>query len=219
MTHLRTVAEQAARFAEGFGGAELAHYVGLWHDLGKFNPRFQEYLFRCEADLKAKGSGPEHKAAGAQLCRQSLGPLSLLVHRHHGGLKTPTELEKWLGERKKDPALQHSLELARREVPDLVPPTRPAMPPHVRDPLAAEFFMRMLFSALVDADHLDTEAHFNAGKSALRGTDVGLGELSERFERHQREVAGDGEGTVNRVRREVYEACLVAAKQPTHIPQ
>jgi CRISPR-associated endonuclease/helicase Cas3 len=214
VAHLRAVAERASGFAEGFGGAELAHRLGMWHDLGKFNPEFQGYLRRCEADPKAKGSGPDHKGAGAQLCRQRLGPLSLLIQGHHGGLKTPTDFEKWFAERSKGPALRESLDLARREIPDLDPPARPALPPHVRDPLTAEFFMRMLFSALVDADHLDTEAHFQAAKSALRGTDVSLEELWGRFGRYHRELGGDGEGIVDEVRREVYEACLGAAEKP-----
>ena len=34
------------------------------------------------------------------------------------------------------------------------------MPPVPGDPLVTDLLMRMVFSALVDADFLDTEAHF-----------------------------------------------------------
>lgn len=214
VAHLRTVAEHAAGFAGGFGGGELAHYVGLWHDLGKFNPKFQEYLCRCEVDPKAKGSGPDHKAAGAKLCRQHLATLSLLIQGHHGGLKSPTDFQKWFGKHEQETALQESLAIARRELPDLEPPARPALPTYVTDQLTAEFFMRMLFSALVDADHLDTEAHFQASKSATRGTSVGMADLWNRFERHQQALTGRGESEVNAIRREVYAACVEASELP-----
>ena len=48
----------ARDFASSFGGGEVAYYCGLWHDLGKFNPVFQQYL---SGDRQR---GPDHKAAG-----------------------------------------------------------------------------------------------------------------------------------------------------------
>jgi HD superfamily phosphohydrolase YqeK len=41
VTHLRSVADLAADFAAAFGASEPARYLGLWHDLGKFNPVFR----------------------------------------------------------------------------------------------------------------------------------------------------------------------------------
>src|SRR6266536_3529908 len=43
-THLEDTATRARAFAEPFGAGDLAYWVGLWHDLGKFNPAFQRYL-------------------------------------------------------------------------------------------------------------------------------------------------------------------------------
>ncbi|MDQ3328218.1 MAG: CRISPR-associated endonuclease Cas3'' [Chloroflexota bacterium] len=212
--HLRTVAEQASRFASDFDGGELAYWLGLWHDLGKFNPMFQQYLMECEANPAGKRRGPDHKAAGAQVASQHVGTFALLIQGHHGGLETPTDFQSWFGERERDPALQESLQLARREIPGLDPPARPSLPAHLSDPLSTEFFIRMVFSALVDADHLDTEAHFQASKAAQRGAPAGMDELWARFERHQRTLSGNEEGDVNAVRRDVYEACLAAAERP-----
>ena len=42
-------------FADAFGVGDLAYYLGLWHDLGKFNPTFQDYLFRCEQEPSLPG--------------------------------------------------------------------------------------------------------------------------------------------------------------------
>ena len=46
--HLTRVAAMAKEFAEPFGGGEMAHWAGLWHDLGKFHPDFQDYLLACD---------------------------------------------------------------------------------------------------------------------------------------------------------------------------
>lgn len=42
--HLQGTALRAAAFAECFGSADWAYCAGLWHDLGKYNPAWQEYL-------------------------------------------------------------------------------------------------------------------------------------------------------------------------------
>jgi CRISPR-associated endonuclease/helicase Cas3 len=43
-THLHATAAQAKARAEKFGAGDLAYLAGLWHDLGKYNPAFQQYL-------------------------------------------------------------------------------------------------------------------------------------------------------------------------------
>ncbi len=215
VAHLRAVADHPARFAEPFGAAEVARHLGLWHDLGKFDPAFQEYLHRCKADPTAKGSGPDHKAAGSRVCLEHrVQTLALLIQGHHGGLKSPTDFQKWFGKSGSDPAVDAALRLARPSLPELDPHAPIQPPARANDALAAEFFMRMLFSALVDADHLDTEAHFQADKAALRGAAVDLSELWDHFEQKRRTIVSRGEGAVGEVRREVYEACLAAAAQP-----
>lgn len=46
--HLRAVAQLAAHFSQKFdsdsSGKSWAYWAGLWHDLGKYRPGFQEYL-------------------------------------------------------------------------------------------------------------------------------------------------------------------------------
>ncbi len=210
LQHLRTVSDLTAGFAEPFGAAELGRYLGLWHDLGKFSHGFQQYLKDCEAG-NGPPRGPDHKAAGSQLARQHVTTLAMLVQGHHGGLKDPEAFKKWFAERSKDPTTQEALTLATREIPEINPSRQLAPPVFLKDPIATEFFMRMLFSALVDADYLDTEAHGNAWKSVQRGMGADMAELWERFERSRERLPAD-DGTVNEVRREVYEACLRAAE-------
>ena len=212
--HIHAVAELAASFADAFGSGPLAYQVGLWHDLGKFNPAFQEYLLACEADPGAKGHGPDHKAAGAQMAAQRLGPTAQLIQGHHGGLRSKTDLQQWLAERRKDPALTAALDIAQSVLPELQPPARVVPPAYVRQPLEAELFLRMVFSALVDADYLDTEAHFTPSRTAGRGSQVTLATLWERFERAQGRLVSGCTPVVQEARTAIYEACLEAATQP-----
>lgn len=217
--HLRGTADLAASFASAFDATEAAWYLGLWHDLGKFNPRFQEYLLACEANPAARGHGPDHKGAGAQLAARHLGLPALLVQGHHGGLKARTAFRAWLAERATDPAVSQALDLARQALPDLDPEHSISLPTFAEaDSRAAEFFLRMLFSTLVDADFLDTERHFRAETASLRGSELTLDALWERFRRDQdsRFVAAPTT-TVNHARRQIYEACLAAAEAPPGI--
>jgi CRISPR-associated endonuclease/helicase Cas3 len=54
VAHLRSVADLAGRFVSAFDASDLARFLGLWHDPGKFNPKFQEYLLACEANPDAR---------------------------------------------------------------------------------------------------------------------------------------------------------------------
>ena len=42
--HLRKVAKLAESFAREFKAGDWAYLAGLWHDLGKYRGRFQEYI-------------------------------------------------------------------------------------------------------------------------------------------------------------------------------
>ena len=65
--HLENVARLSAQFATAIEATDLAYYVGLLHDIGKFNPEFQQYLMNAEAQPSAKVRGPDHKGAGTVL--------------------------------------------------------------------------------------------------------------------------------------------------------
>ncbi|MBN8429020.1 MAG: CRISPR-associated endonuclease Cas3'', partial [Xanthomonadales bacterium] len=94
--HLRDVGELASEFAEQFG-ADWARLAGRWHDLGKYRPRFQNYIrqvsgFEFEADAHIKGEAGKapHSTAGALLAIERFGiagrVLAYLIAGHHAGL-------------------------------------------------------------------------------------------------------------------------------------
>lgn len=217
--HLYAVAELATEFAQPFGGGELARCLGLWHDVGKFHPAFQTYLIEAEENPTRKQRGPDHKAAGAMIAAQKKLPFAnLLIQAHHGGLRTKADFDQWYESRKAD--AEEAIVLARQTDPGLfnLPASAPnaMFPLHIhKDPRAAEFFLRFVFSALTDADFLDTERHFTPERADVRDVGISIEELWQRIDAKQRQFAVQVKPTlVNQVRQEIYTACLDAAAHP-----
>lgn len=213
--HLQGTAKLCREFCDAFGAGELGYWLGLWHDIGKFNPAWQEYLLEAEANPRITGRGPEHKVAGTILAEKHFGLLSLATHGHHGGLTTRSAVANKVTDAQLARAAQDAIARARNSIANLEPGAHVTPPPIAST--AGEMFVRMVFSSLVDADSLDTEAHTNPSNSQARGgAEASASALSSIIERSQREMgARAADTTVNRVRREIYEACLDrAADQP-----
>jgi CRISPR-associated endonuclease/helicase Cas3 len=209
--HTLGVAKLARTFADAFGAGGAAYWLGLCHDLGKTNPRFQHYL---QTGANKKDSVP-HAIWGASLLykllkQQGNWQLALPVLGHHAGLHdagaAASALQQFVNEH---PAalttMTTFLSTLERERLPLAWPTS-------ADQHFVELWLRMLFSALVDADFLDTEEHFDPDKGAARGRWPSIPELHERFSQ-KREAYLEGthkesSEAVTRVRSEVYLACL-----------
>lgn len=99
--HLRDVASVAAAFASPFDAALWARTAGLWHDLGKYQARWQTYLRAShrqraedphQTEVKpARPDRPNHALAGAQFAEAQLPPpcgrlLAYVISGHHAGL-------------------------------------------------------------------------------------------------------------------------------------
>lgn len=213
--HLKEVADLAEKFGSKFGAGELAKWIGLWHDLGKANPEFQSYLHRCVNEPEKLHRGPDHKGAGAVLANRNLEPLTFPVAGHHGGLMNLSDLKTWLSERNTSSHIQEVLQKVSTQGLNLSPPTALTPPSFIKDSFEAEFFIRMLFSALVDADFLDTEDHFNADNKAKRGYFPSLSDLWQRFEKDQNKITGKADDQLNIIRNNVYLDCIKAAELPS----
>jgi CRISPR-associated endonuclease/helicase Cas3 len=214
VAHLRGVSELAAEFGKALGAEQLGYYAGLWHDLGKFHPDFQAYLARCEANPKVRGHGPDHKAAGAHLANSLGNPLAaLLIQGHHGGLPSRAQHSPWLTDKLASGAPARAIELARQAVTDLDSPQSYAPPDFAsKDQLAAEMWLRLAFSALVDADFLDTERHFSADRAGARTAAIDIDELWSRFEADQSALIKRRSTPVDELRNEIYARCVEAAE-------
>jgi len=211
----------AARFAAPFGAGRLAWWLGLLHDVGKASCAWQERLIAVEGTDRRVGL--DHKRLGARLATErGLGKFAMAILGHHGGLDTPQDLRSRLRE---IPAggrasMADAEDVVRRLLPELAD-TESASTEQViipdawrTDPLVAEMGLRLVFSALCDADYLDTAAHF-AGAVAVVSEDRDFRVLCERFERARREMLRDRPPSkVDGARQEVYRACVGAAALP-----
>src|SRR5258708_327764 len=67
LEHLGNVADAAAQYSAPFGGETFARFAGLLHDIGKYDPAFQQYLLNAEHNPAKRVRGPDHKGAGTLL--------------------------------------------------------------------------------------------------------------------------------------------------------
>ena len=213
--HLRSVAEVARDLASPFGGGDLAFLAGLWHDVGKADPKWQERLIECERG-KRRRVGIDHKCAGVLLAEKAGGfaeLAGLLIHAHHGGLKHPDkDFGPWLGEKRKLSGPQKALEALREGTPDLLEHDALLPPRDFADERDIEFFLRLVYSALVDADTLDTVAHKLSGAPSERAHTATLADLWSRYKAFLEKQPPPPNTPVNQVRREIHDACVRVAR-------
>jgi len=212
--HLLGTAERAAEFAGGFGFRQWGWLAGLWHDLGKYSPVFQNKIRAAmdpEAHLEAKAR-VDHSTAGGLKAIQEFNLagriLAYIAAGHHAGLPD------WVADSTGPAAL--SQRLLKKELlsaalqgsipEDILDQALPAEKPIGFDPA---FWVRMLFSCVVDADFLDTEAFFDPQISKRRGQYPPLADLLQRFESFMVEKqAGASPTPVNRTRSKVLRRCI-----------
>ena len=213
--HLRGTADLAAGFAAEFGCAEWGRLAAVWHDLGKYSAEFQQYI-------RAAGGRTDHSSVGAQYSIAQLGKmgrvLAYLIAGHHAGLPD------WMSDEEAGAALAQRLaktELLERllnvAVQDSV--LRQALPTERPKPpatdLAASLWIRMLFSCLVDADFLDTEAFFDEQQTTVRSGFPGIDELLPLFDTFMKTKEAVAPTTpVNTRRKAILHHCIDAAALP-----
>lgn len=212
--HLRTTGELAGQFAEPFGAADLARVLGLLHDAGKADCGWQSRLI--VAEQSGGRVGGDHKELGAKLVRPVAGLAAMAILGHHGGLGAARDLRAVGSLSDGDRDTADGLLVAVPEAAELL--AGPALVPASwrADALTFEMGLRLTFSALVDADHLDTGAHFAGLSSPAVARPVDIDALVRRFEdRRAAMLDGRPATDVNRLRAELYNAAVSAAAGPT----
>ncbi|MBM3841225.1 MAG: CRISPR-associated helicase Cas3' [Verrucomicrobia bacterium] len=212
-THLVNVAQKASEFAVPFGSEDDAYRVGLLHDLGKYGQAFQ-------LRLRGQGSGINHWTAGAfEAYRARAQAGAFAIDGHHKGIPAFAELQNLLRAYQQGSDLKQFgitettatlVERARGDGMDLsigrsTEPFSNCFP--------SALHTRLLFSCLVDADFLDTEAHFKPAMAAERiSIPLRPRESLESLLLLLRTMPGEGD--VNRRRRQLLEDCLSKAMLP-----
>jgi CRISPR-associated helicase Cas3/CRISPR-associated endonuclease Cas3-HD len=227
--HLTLVADRAAGFAEPFNAATEAQAAGLLHDVGKYSEKF---LLRLENRAK----GLDHWSLGAWMALKEYklngAAAALAIQGHHLGLpEAGASLDGLRDLEPKKLAAHHPQGLTLTEPDPSVLLRRLsddgiALPAVERSCLDAEasrlarmLQVRMLFSTLVDADFIETEAHFEGQREGRRlyrpeGPALDPATAMAALEAHLKDLARDSEaaGHVVGLRQDLLAACREAAE-------
>ncbi len=216
--HLLKTAERSAAFAAAFGFRQWGWLGGLWHDLGKYSLAFQKKLEAAagdEAHLEARAR-VDHSTAGALHAVEEFGIAGRLIAYiaagHHAGLPD------WEADSSGRAALSQRLlnkepldaSLAGHVPTEIIAQKFPVEKPVGRDPA---FWVRMLFSCVVDADFIDTEEFFEPEKARKRGEYPVLPKLLASFDAYMAQKQSKARDTVvNRIRAGILIRCIEKAK-------
>lgn len=207
--HLRGVASKMEAMDPGPDYLGLFRITGLLHDFGKYQSSFQKYL----REGGRRGSVP-HASWGAFLAlRYKLYETAFAIDGHHKGLPDKADLKDncdtlrnssdVFQERGKDFLLK---DLKMDEIDFMIPS------PNLRQS-ERELFIRYLFSALTDADWLDTEEHFNPELSTHRRVfALDFDFLNNKLETEFKIKSKEGE--LNQLRNHVRETAITRSKNP-----
>lgn len=205
--HSQNVANLAAGFAAHFDREEEGERSGSLHDAGKTTQDAQHRILHG-------GQKVDHATAGAKLLNEHGDPFgAMCVAGHHSGLlnygSPNVSVEHdgtFWGRMKLNPEYDRQVV----ETPQVDNP----LELHLDGPEAFSdaFHIRMLYSCLVDADFLDTEA-FMLGTARVYHYD-GIETLLSRFQAHIKPwLDQEAESDLNAKRTEILRNCLDKGRQ------
>lgn len=213
LQHLEGTARLASEFAEVFGEAQMGQLLGLAHDIGKYTAGFQKRL----------NGGPkvDHSSAGAfEVMKQQQFQASFCISGHHGGIPNgggrgdTGEQGTWMGRLAKVQAGGvEEYEEFRKEIEF---PQIPLCQMNGKNIAAECFFIRMLFSCLVDADYLDTERFMDGRDNDQKKSGwANLADMEELDKRLQKHISGwfPPQNELNKLRCEILAACITKGKE------
>jgi CRISPR-associated endonuclease/helicase Cas3 len=185
-------ASKGAACVEAFGevpGISAPAKAGVrLHDVGKAIPEFQDYIRPTGGVAAARhaGSGPEHSSAGAVIAHRHYKgfwriALAFAIAGHHTGLANGRTESREGGPSPLTNRLQAKVPASVEEAAQPLLEAGNWPEPPRGDAFARSFAIRMLFSHLVDADRLATEAFY---KAVPRGCDVSLNTLRDTLNTH-----------------------------------
>lgn len=207
--HQQGVAALAEHFAEAFGMGEWGKVLGLLHDVGKEKHAFQQHIMKesgYQPEITVEGDYNHSYVGGLvvqKLFPQATPILSNIIMGHHRGLYDDGD---WKERMKQEiPAEIHIPEIKAQ----LSIPFQQVAQEDVHH------IVRMLFSCLVDADYLDTEAFMMPEQAQLRGSRATMSELCLKLESHLEKLSERAPDTeVNRIRRYVQQCCKDSSDGP-----
>lgn len=220
-THLLNVAETAETFCKQFGSGPWGYAAGLLHDDGKAIDAFQ---LRIRALMQGRSAKRvDHSTPGAKFAENNVELsngfgklLAYLIAGHHSGLPNGNE------------GGDVSSLMRRLEGSVLGPGIMADKLPKLNLPLfmsdstidkrklgfKLSFFLRMVYSALVDADFLDTEAFMDYQRHENRSGYPSLSELFPLLESYLLNLEYNSPNTpINQQRKKILTEAKEAAEK------
>ena len=166
--HLMLVGQRTAEFADAFGASSIARAMGMLHDIGKCSGTYQAYIRKDQDSGGPKG--PDHSSAGAKEAMRLYDAygcpfgrmMAFGIAGHHSGLMDGNKLSERRDKQVED---YRGWEAHTPDLPDFAS-VRAGFPRlggnGIDKSFTPFFFIRMLFSSLVDADFLETERFYAA---------------------------------------------------------
>ena len=191
--HLQATAASAGRHAEAFGWEKVGSLLGQLHDVGKVSREFQAYIRNIQlSDESSRGC--DHSTAGARATARYHSISRLLAYAiagHHAGLPDAERLDQRLDPARTIIPSYVGWEAHAGDAPEMstLRPTWPLPTAERHKGFGAAFRTRMLFSCLVDADFIATEAFYAAaeGRVIERGGRAKPVDLLDRLHRFEAE--------------------------------
>lgn len=206
LEHLQGTAKLAEHFSADFNienAKRYAYVAGLAHDIGKYSELFQKKI-RWNPELQV-----DHSTAGAiEMRNNRMSVASFCVAGHHGGLPN--------GKDTTESCLIKRI-ASDRNIPDYSEYKKELFLDQVKDPVLSgfsyAFYTRMLYSSLVDADFLDTEAFMSDGNIA-RGDYESITELHKKLADYIVPwlEGKDGKKEINKIRTDILKQCIEKGK-------
>ncbi len=220
--HLNNVGNIAENFAKQFGAGKTAKLMGSAHDLGKFSQEVQNRLHNPDKYGKV-----DHSTAGAieltnlaenfRNFKVLIYFLAMAIAGHHSGLMDGGNLKSAtandgtffgrLNEKNLIPNynkwkdyynLSPDFDEIQNEIKNFC----------IKSSFSISFFIRMIYSCLVDADFLDTEAFMSESQIERGGYDS-LDRLSEKFDaKVQGWFSEENPSEINKRRTEILKNCI-----------
>jgi len=218
--HLRNVGELARDFAKDFKAGNWAYLAGLWHDLGKYSESFQNMLLAThdsDAHIETKLGKTDHSTAGAQhafrLFNDTGKVLAYTISGHHAGLPDGKSNEAACLMARLDKKISDysGVPASLSQFPK--PSGFPFQPDKKRLGFQISFFIRMLYSCLVDADFLDTEVFMDKTRANNRGGYPSLSDLSPKLDAAIEQILLKAQpSTINNHRHSILQHCIDASQ-------
>lgn len=210
--HACAVAAIGAEFCKAFDASQWGFAAGLLHDLGKARKPFQEML----KGMRKRGNDTQHAKYGAAAAyKKGSLPLAFVIAGHHAGLHNMCDIQTILNE-------VDVADLMQSDLPKHIDfPNESALPFPVSNSNleSLEFFTRMLFSCLIDADRLDSAfwekldtdtVKLVASSIPMDATELLARVIAER----ERKRHANPESPLSAIRNEIFDSVITAGDKP-----